>query len=75
MFILHICTVRMSTVLRYIEGTTPQIDLFQFFCMASRSLCLNKVNSESCILVPREDNNAYLCCISCNFDRWVTTGE
>ena len=64
----HICTLRLSTVFKYIDGTTPQIDLFQFFCMASRSLCWNKVNSESCILVSREDNNGYLFCISCSFD-------
>ena len=32
-----ICTVKF----RYIEGTTPKIDLFQFFCMASQDYAIN----------------------------------
>ena len=33
----HIYTVRLPTVFRYIEGTTPKINLFQFLYMASRT--------------------------------------
>ena len=34
--IIGLCTVRYWTVFRYIEGTTPKIDLFQFLRMANR---------------------------------------
>ena len=40
----HICKLRLPTVFRYIEGTTPKIDLFQFLCMTSRTMPAIKCN-------------------------------
>ena len=46
----HICSVRLPTVFRYFEGTTPKSDLFQFLCMASRT-------NQKLIIAETDDRN------------------
>ena len=58
---LQNCTVRLPTVFRYIEGTTPKINLFQFLCMASRTNILT--------IIPDWSYIACLLCKNANFIR------